>query len=240
MSLIWQSDFSSLDAVDRDFVFQSKDPTNPNRRSIVDGGPFGKALRLTTQPGDIGVAGSGPMERCDEYRRASPSTEAAQLYSNVTQWWRHWFMLPDDFQGPTWQAYVLFDFHESPNDAKAANFHLNFIPREDVSQPGLLCFSLYSGDPNNPTEHRWTIGPPKKTKWYDFIYHVRWSSGLDGYLNAWVDGMLTFQYKCPTLYPGHRVYVKLPNYHYPDGSGLASSVIHGGLRLASSWDSIAA
>jgi hypothetical protein len=70
--------------------------------------------------------------------------------------------------------------------------------------------------------------------WYDFVYHVRWSSGPDGFFDAWVNGARVLSHQGATLYVGQGVYLKLANYHLPVcdpfpaciGMHKASSVIH--------------
>src|SRR6267378_2124037 len=58
-----------------------------------------------------------------------------------------------------------------------------------------------SGAPGSPTR-RWPIGPIVRNRWYDFVYHVRWSSGSDGWFDAWVNGEPILHYRGPTLYAG--------------------------------------
>lgn len=68
------------------------------------------------------------------------------------------------------------------------------------------------------------IGSVQFDVWYDFVYHVRWSSGSDGYFQAWLNGKQVMNYGGPTLYAGQSCYLKLANYHTP--LGLPVSVIH--------------
>ena len=80
-----------------------------------------------------------------------------------------------------------------------------------------------SGAPGSPTR-RWPIGPIVRNRWYDFVYHVKWSSGSDGWFDAWVDGEQILHYRGPTLYAGQGCYLKLANYHTPVGKPV--SVVH--------------
>src|SRR5262249_47766557 len=57
-----------------------------------------------------------------------------------------------------------------------------------------------------------------------FVYHVKWSSGADGFFYAWVNGVQKLAYTGPTLYTGDSCYLKLANYHSPTGQ--PSSIIH--------------
>ena len=92
-----------------------------------------------------------------------------------------------------------------------------------------MSFSGYGGAVPYPTwrapDYSAPIGPVVKNVWYDFVYHVKWSSGSDGYFYAWVNGVKKLSYTGPTLYTGQGCYLKLANYHTP--TGFASSVIHG-------------
>jgi chitodextrinase len=188
----------------------------------------GTALRLTTQPGDNNVSGSNNMERNDVWL----TQQATDCYEGREQWWAHSILFPDDFAMPTWHMYVVADFHNIGNTAPEsgqANFHINFEPQADLTKPGVLVFRGYGGTPNS-APYKATIGTVSKNVWYDFVYHVKWSSGSDGYFDAWVNGVKKLSYRGPTLYAGQGCYLKLANYHVPiadTGSlGPASSVIH--------------
>jgi len=189
----------------------------------------GRGLRLRTEPGDDHIAGSGAMERSDVYL----SQADTGCYQGREQWWEHSILFPEDFAVPTWQMYVVFDFHGT-GAGPQANFHVNFAPQADLMQPGNLIFRGYGGSAaNNWGEYKATIGQIRKNVWYDFAYHVKWSSGGDGFIEAWVDGVNKLSHHGPTLYAGQGCYLKLANYHtpvcnpYPGCTGPASSVIYG-------------
>ena len=76
-----------------------------------------------------------------------------------------------------------------------------------------------------------------KNVWYDFVYHLKWSSGADGYITAWVNGALKMSYKGPTLYAGQGCYLKLANYH--TAFGRPSSVIHDRIVRGTSAQAVA-
>src|SRR5260221_105720 len=63
-----------------------------------------------------------------------------------------------------------------------------------------------------------------KNVWYDFVYHVKWSSGSDGYFQAWLNGVQKLNYAGPTIYSGAGCYLKLADYHSPIGQTV--SIIH--------------
>src|SRR5207248_1548786 len=75
------------------------------------------------------------------------------------------------------------------------------------------------------------IGPVIKNVWYDFIYHVKWSSLPNGFFTATLNGKLVMSYVGPTLCTGEQCYLKLANYHSPIGQPV--SVIHDRIIRAS-------
>lgn len=189
------------------------------------------AVRLETQPGDSGIAGSGTAERAD--LELSPQTTGCS--QGAEQWWRHTLLFPGDYSAPIatradpWPWGVVFDFHQTGSEGQS-NFQI-----EVAGQPAVLRMSISagamisSGAPGSPTR-RWPIGPVARNHWYEFVYHVRWSSGNDGFFDAWMDGHRVLDYRGPTLYAGQGCYLKLANYHTPVGK--AVSVLHAQLTRA--------
>jgi hypothetical protein len=224
------------------FVEQGKVPGRATRVNFGRDG--GRALRLHTEPGDKNIALSGDMERNDLLL----SVDQTDGYEGHEAWWAHSILLPDDFAYPTWQMYVLMDFHNSASGGGQANFHINFERQPgNISLPGNLIFRGYGGVTvdNQPVgEFTALIGPVAKNVWYDFVYHVRWSSGADGFFDAWVNGVKKLSHRGPTLYAGQGVYLKLANYHvpvcnpYPGCTGPASSVVHDRIVRGSTWQSV--
>ncbi|HWZ62587.1 MAG TPA: heparin lyase I family protein [Steroidobacteraceae bacterium] len=202
----------------------------PDRIATVDVAGV-HAVRLETQPGDTGIAGSGTAERAD----LQLSPQATGCSQGAEQWWRHMLLFPGDYTAPVatradpWPWGVVFDFHQTGSEGQA-NFEL-----EVAGQPSALRMAISagavisSGAPDSPTR-RWTIGPIAKSHWYEFVYHVRWSSGSDGFFSAWVDKRRVIDYRGPTLYAGQGCYLKLANYHTPVGR--AVTVMHAQLARA--------
>jgi chitodextrinase len=221
----WSCSFPNS-PVDCGFEEQAK---VPGRATLANfGRDGGTALRLHTEPGDDNVTGSSYMERNDVWLTQA----ASDCYEGREQWWAHSILFPDDFAMPTWHMYVVADFHNIANsspESGQANFHINFEPQADLTKPGVLVFRGYGGTPNG-TPYKATIGTVTKNVWYDFVYHVKWSSGSDGYFDAWVNGVKVLAHRGPTLYAGQGCYFKLANYHVAIADtgllGPASSVIH--------------
>ena len=186
------------------------------------------AVRLHTEPGDDNVTGSGSSERND----LTTSQATTDGYEGREHWWAHSILFPDDYVDPpeststSWNFGLVADFHNTTSGGGQANFQVNAMPATAISpdRPTGLSFQIAYGDQNSPTLHKAPIGPVVRNVWYNFVYHVKWSSGADGFFDAWVNGVQKMSYRGPTLYPGQGVYWKLANYHTPFGQ--PSSVIH--------------
>jgi hypothetical protein len=205
------------------FGVQAKDGS---RVSIVSGGRDGStAVRLRTMPGDSNVFGSGSSERAD-LSLSQGSTDCAQ---GKEAWWAHSVMFPSDYVSPADGFGVVMDFHHTGSSGQA-NFHV-----DSSRWDGQLHFRGYGGS-QDQNEYGTVIGPVAKNQWYDFVYHVRWSSGTDGFMRAWVNGKKKLDHRGPTLYAGQGCYLKLANYHSPFGE--ASAVIHDRVIRGSSWQAV--
>lgn len=198
----------------------------PGRATIVSVAGV-NAVRLHTEPGDDNVAGSGSNERND----LTTSQATTDGYEGREHWWAHSIRFPDDYVDPpksesTWNFGIVADFHNTTNGAGQANFQVNAMPATAISpgRPTGLSFQVAYGNQSSPTTQTFPIGPVVRNVWYNFVYHVKWSSGSDGYFDAWVNGVQMLAYRGPTLYAGQGVYLKLANYHTPHGQ--PSSVIH--------------
>jgi Polysaccharide lyase/Carbohydrate binding module (family 6)/Putative Ig domain len=224
------------------FQEQAKVPGRAGLTNLARDGA--SSIRLHTEPGDNNVAGSDTMERDDLWL----SQAATDGYEGHEAWWAHSILFPDDFTVPTWHPYVVFDFHNTAPGAWQANFHVAFQPQADISKPGVLSFIGYGGVNSGDGRYTATIGPVQKNVWYDFVYHVRWSSGPDGFFEAWVNGAKKLSHQGPTLYAGQGVYLKLANYHVPVcdpypaciGTHSATSVIHDRVIRSSAPAAVAA
>ncbi len=189
---------------------------SPPRASIVDVGRSGaRSVRLHTQPGDRNVAGSGSAERND----LTLSQEATGCYAGAEQVWEHSILFPDDFTAPSNIWYVVADFHNTDLGPGQANFHVDASRFDGPT----LWLRGYAGQQRSETFNV-RLARIVKNEWYDFVYHVKWSSGSDGFFKAWVNGVLMLAHRGPTLYEGQGCYLKLANYHAAFGQ--ASSVLH--------------
>jgi hypothetical protein len=192
----------------------------PGRAMLVEvSREGGKGVRLQTLPGDHGVAGSGAAERND----LQLSHRATGCHQGAEQWWAHSVLFPDDYvtpprhrAGSPWHWGVVFTFHHTGHTGQA-NFHVDAMPDG-------LRLRGYGGDHVDDGRFEAELGPVERNVWYDFVYHVKWSSGRDGFFDAWVNGVQKLRHRGPTLYRGQGCYLKLANYH--TAFGMPSAVIH--------------
>jgi len=167
-------------------------------------------VRLHTEPGDNNVVGSGDLERDDLWLTQA----ATDCYEGREQWWGHSIMFPEGVEPQS--TGVAFDFHNTTPGPGQANFHVD-SSRWDYQG---MHFRGYGQGSSFDV----AIGVPAPGVWYDFVYHVKWSSGTDGFFDAWLNGVKKLSYRGPTLYSGQGCYLKLANYH--TAFGRATNVIH--------------
>jgi hypothetical protein len=208
--------------VSNDGIWWVEQQSGTNRVTVVNVGRDGATgLRLRTEPGDNSVSGSNLHERAD---LALPQ-DASRGYDGAESWWAHSVLFPSDYAIPPPGAWnVIFDFHDTRNLGGQANFMI-FAGSGGLSFQGHAGPDIvYDGAIGNHYSYGANIGPIVKNVWYDIVYHVKWSSGSDGYMQAWVNGVLKLDHRGPTLYTGYGVFLKLANYH--SAFGESSSVIH--------------
>jgi hypothetical protein len=187
-----------------------------------------KAVRLHTEPGDSNVSGSGSRERND----LTLTQSLSDCSEGKTQWWAHSVLFPSDFVVPQ-DGGLAFDFHHTGSSGQA-NFHLR-MRTDGLSFEGGGGASVAT-QTMGPGRFYAAIGPIVRNQWYDMVYHVKWSSGSDGFFYAWVNGVQKLAHRGPTLYSGMGCYLKLANYHSPTA---ASSIIHDRVIRGSSASAVA-
>lgn len=199
----------------------------PGRITLVNAGGR-NAVRLHTEPGD-NLFGAD-VERTQLHL----PQELTEGYEGREQWWGHSVWFPDDFLAPQGIWGVAFAFHHSSNSGGQANYHLDFS-RWDGE---VLRFRGYAeGNPTGDTPtYEKVIGPIKRNVWYDFVYHVLWTSKTHGFMQAWVNGKKYLDYKGATLYVNDGVYANFTLYHQPFGK--PSSIIHSRLMRGKTWQSV--
>ena len=208
-----------------DFAEQSAlgDAPPSSRRSsfVTPGRSAAHGVKLHTEPGDNNVHGSGTWERDDLIK----SPDASYCNQGQEEWWAVSVMYPSDYVFPAvGQGGVFIDFHHNASSG-LPNFGV-----EARGESGLR-ISGYGGAQLNGGQYRVQIADPygavnnvTRNAWYDYVFHIKWSSGGDGVSEAWLNGRKILSYSGATLYTGISCYLKLANYH--DATGQPSSVIY--------------
>src|SRR5947209_8321699 len=141
-------------------------------------------------------------------------------------------MFPPGYVPPpvasVWNWGALFDFHNSSPGGGQPNFMV-------YATPTGLELHMAGGPntvnrPSDPGYYSIAIGPITKNVWYDFVYHVKWSSGSDGLFQAWLNGKQVMNYSGPNLYVSQSCYLKIANYH--TALGVPVSVVHSRVVMA--------
>jgi len=182
----------------------------------------GTAARLHTEPGDSDVYGSGTWERND----LTLGTSSSYCNPGQEEWWAHSVLFPDDYVFPPGPgAGIVMDFHHSGSTGQA-NFELQTIPTIGLRLRGYAGATVNGGqyEAEIPDPYGAPRGSVAKNRWYDFVYHIKWSANTDGFVDAWLNGRKVLTHRGPTLYAGMTCYLKLANYHAAFGQ--PSSVIH--------------
>jgi hypothetical protein len=219
---------------------------------IARDGKYG--LQLQTTGGDSGMHSSGEHERTEI--SLSPATTGAR--EGVEQWWAHSLYLAKNFQmpdtGPLWSWSLLMQFHASPG-GNQPHFSLEIVyeggnpprlvmrarsqggPGERQSETVQYTHRVLGGNPN-PVSGEVLVVNPKKELWYDFVHHIRWTSGKTGFHEIWLREGDAPRYRkvldkhgIATLYPGQVAYLKLGTYHVtlpnPPGAVIHDRVVRG-------------
>jgi hypothetical protein len=223
------------------------------RIALVDGGRNGgKAIQLTTLDNDSNVHSSGSMER-SEVSFLQADTGAVE---GADTWWAHSVFVPLNSTLPsaTDDAAGIFQFHGSGGGAP--NFILS-IMNQTGNNPHKV-FRAYTGGNGGldsvGTQYMYTIDGNTRIGqciyddfqqgvWYDFVYHIKWSSNGTGRHEIWMrkgSGPVTKvldKSGISTLYAGDSAYLKFGVYHDPV-VGANTSVIHDRIRRGSSADAV--
>ena len=219
--VLWRWDATTV----APFFLQAK---HPSRATLVQAGGR-SAVRLLTMPGDSNVNGSGEAERCD-LRLPNDLSDARE---GQAWWFKHSVWFPTDYvdqpqSNGTWHWGSVMNWHDDADDGSSQGpAQLMNMPRTAISadRPTGLVYQMYGGAPGGKMLREYAVGPIERNKWYDFIYHIKWTSTPTGFYDAWLNGKPIFACSGPTLIIGHGAYLKLANYHTAHGK--PSAVLHG-------------
>lgn len=135
-----------------------------------------RCLKFTVRPEDRETLGN----RSEIYLPGSANYGTESYYG-----WS--FMIPVDYaESGEWQ--VIGQFHDLPDFEAGENFELfppTHPPVSMVYQDGALTLTI-----NTPYNYPYQVATRgiAKGQWHDVVLRVLWSTGWDGYVEAWLDG----------------------------------------------------
>lgn len=202
------------------------------------------AVRITLSPGDIAAS----KERA-ELKVGDKEIERLHGSQGHEMWYGWSLFLPLDYRDPPGDQFqILGQWHNRPPPRLPRGFS---GPRPNLKGPPPLMVHLV---PNGGKPLLLLIGqsapgapprqlgarPVRRGAWTDLVFHVRWSTGQDGFVEAWLDGRpFTGGKKYgPTLYSPVSNYLRLGLYR---GKGVPTTnhVFYDEVRLGDSYAAVA-
>lgn len=156
------------------------------------------AARFEVRPGDNNVAGSGSGERAETLIDSS-TTDGVE---GREQYWAWSTYFPADFDAPMGAWNVFTQFHHTGAKGQV-NVHFAVSNRKTVK------LRVMGGKLERAIRRDFVLASLKGGRWYDFVFHVRWSSSQTGFVEVWMNGLrVVRKTSTPTLYRGYEVYLK--------------------------------
>jgi len=181
----------------------------PNYTLIDAPGRSGeKCLQMTIAPSDwvLTTDQSSNRERCELIRDPLPG----EGIIGTNYWYQYSIWIPADY-GYTHDVGVfeiVGQFHDSVGSGgfqPVTSLHMRSTGPSDMGiRFRYGCLNSYQGIPAD-IEQLLDISITRE-QWHDIIYHFRWSTGSDGYLDPYVDGV-----RYPRI-NGRNMYNASPNY----------------------------
>jgi hypothetical protein len=199
------------------------------------------AVRVSLAPGDIAAS----KERA-ELKIGDRAIERVRGRQGGEMWYGWSLLVPADYADPPGEHFqILGQWHhrpaESPVKGRVAHgggpppLILHLAPH-DGRHVLTLIGRAFPGDPGRKLGAR----PVRQGAWTDLVFHVRWSTGNDGFVEAWLDGRPFTAGKVygPTLYSPVSNYLRLGLYR---GKGFSTTnhVYYDEVRIGDSYQAVA-
>ena len=179
------------------------------------------AARISLAPGDL----AAHKERT-ELRLADRSLERSHAGEGTTAWYGWSLYLPEDHADPAGGQYpILAQWHHRPGHPGPEG------GRAHVTGPPPLALYLVSGSGEQSLVligQETVTAPPTRLaeraislgEWLDLVFQIRWSTGNDGFVAAWIDGepFTDGRWTGPTLYNSLSNYFRLGFYRGKGGT----------------------
>lgn len=221
----WRGDFETGNHSQWRAV-QAKAPNRITIQSkVVREGRY--ASRVEVRRGDNNVAGSGSGGERSELFIGTSTTGAVE---GREQYWAWSTYFPPDFDAPVglWNAFT--QFHHSGTTGQV---NVQFaVDRQKIE------LRVLGGNISSPSRRELVLAHLTKGRWYDFVFHVKWSSTRAGFVEVWVNGLrVVKKSSMPTLYTGQAIYLKQG--YYRRSHGETTVIYHDGMRRGSRLSDVA-
>ncbi len=141
------------------------------------------AAKFTVRPGEIVSNGN----------RAEITHDHAD-HPGSKRWYAWSFFVPSDFQDTEWQPKLwqcIGQWHDQPDPRLGETWktfpgHSPSIALYYTSKNGVPAIELWHGPKKD--QDIVAVAPIRKGEWMDVVFHIGWSPGADGYVEAWLNG----------------------------------------------------
>jgi hypothetical protein len=186
----WLGDFESANLSQWDAVQETVDGRVSIEHTVVRQGRY--AARFEVKPGDhwAGLAGE----------RAEVLKGVGEVAGDESYWaWSTYF--PASFVSDHTSGFQMFTQWHSSSNTNTSGVTFQVVGERLVVR--------VEGGATSDQWHQYDLGPLVRSAWQDFVVHVRWGSGNDGFLDVWRDGKLMVSHAVgPNIGTGLGTYVK--------------------------------
>ena len=173
-----------------------------------------RSARFEVQPGDCSASETGTWSDCKKGRERSELTGFRRFGEGDEHWYTWSMFLPPSHKSiyPAYNTFAQFKHtrhgHEKCNSGILYSFthgkdgHLYLAYRKDIEDVkyGSSYKSAYGGTKISDFGTQVIIKAGELVgQWHDFVVHVRWSKGADGFLRVRVNDQLRAEVTGPTM-----------------------------------------
>jgi hypothetical protein len=120
----------------------------------------------------------------------------------------------------TWHAGTLFQDHTSSQSG-------HHLALDSVMFPtNRFRYGVWIG-PGNNYEYQWSEQAIQYDRWYRFKWEIKYSTGADGYVKMWMDGVQVVNHAGPSIEPGSGLAMQVGYY---SAAQLTNEVRYGGVQ----------
>lgn len=201
------------------------------------------AVRMTLVPGDIAA-----LKERAELKVGNKEIERTHGRQGGEMWYGWSLLVPEDYADPPGERFqIVGQWHHRPARAELPG-QTGPVARGERLPPLVLHLSpkggrhvltlIGRGSPN-ADGRRLGTRPVRRGVWLDLLFHIRWSTGRDGFVEAWLDGRPFTPGKMhgPTLYSPVTNYLRLGLYR-GKGFTTTNSVYYDEVRIGGSRQAV--